>query len=413
MAREYYSLGSAEEDKLFFEEIIKLLKIRMATEGWRNNSLELLAYLKSKYGLKLTTPKINKLLKGNIEDFNVFQKKYELGFWDLVKYERVQIKKDILKQADFLDYYDIDKVSTLQMMKEMIKGEYCFFFNTYLDQEDWHSPLIHLHQSIQKTTEYYINSKSKEFKLRNFRIMFLSWTEEQLTESLYPDSGNEVQENFFFQNYDLSVHVHKALGINLAVVCLDQLAKIIVKNFEFFNNIIVLSALGLMNIYDALNLNVDDKEKKLVKQLKLELEKLNEVPTIDINNPTAHYIGLDYLDIKKKNEEEDKKSIWVAYKDVQWGLSFSSMNSNLAEDFYKYKKRFSDIIINELTTEAICDEVEWNIPEEGVALSDAERTKLESKFYKLLDSISVNSSPIKQLVFRDEFVASRKLKKFL
>ncbi len=411
MAREYYTLGSVEEDRLFFEEIIKLLKIRMATEGWRNNSLELLAYLKSKYGLKLTTPKVNKLLKGNIEDFNVFQKKYEIGFRDLYKYEPVQVKKDILKRADFLDYYDINKVSTLQMMKAMTGGQFCFFFNTYLDQEDWHSPLIHLHQSIQKTTEYYINYKNKEFKQRNFRIMFLSWTEEQLVENLYPKLEDEIQKGFFYQNFDLSVHVHKALGINLAVICLDQLAKIIIKNQDFFNNIIVLSALGLTNIYEALNLNVSDRETKVVKQLKLDLEAMSEVPTSRSNNPTDHYIGLDYLVIKK--EYEEKRDIWVAYKDERLGLSFSSMNSEFAEDFYKYKKRFSDLIINELTKEQPSDRMEWNIPEEGSEIDEEERVKLELKFYHLLDSTSVCSSEdVKQLVFKDEFVASKKLKKF-
>jgi len=419
MAREYYSLGSKEEDKRFNKQIIQLLKIRMAAEGWRNNSPELLTYLKSKYGLKLSTPKINKLLKGKSDDFNVFQKKYQIGFNDLVKYEPVQIKNDILKQADFLDYYEIDKVSTLQMMQEMIKGEYCFFFNTYLDLEDWHSPLIHLHQAIQKTTEYYINSRDESKKSRHFRIMFLYRTQEELAQELYPlesekDEENDVdgQKNFFLQNFELSIHVHKALGINLGVVCLDQLARIIVSNLDFFNNIIVLSALGLNNIYEALNYPLKDMERKVTEQLKLELQALSKVPSNENNNPTAYFLGLDFLDIKK--EIDDKKSIWVAYKDNNQGLSFSSMNSELAEDFYKYKRRFSDLILKEITTEVKNNPIEWDIPEEGTILTEDERNSLEIKFYKLLDSISnTNSRDSKHLAFKDDYMASLKLKNFM
>jgi hypothetical protein len=352
--------------------IARLLRMKLASmkipDDKKRTAEYLLEYLRGEpYKLDITSVDQLRKLMNEGDDSGFHGKRDNDDKWKIfIENERDEIKKSMYPKGSFGDAtYKFDIESAYDLIAHADNADTIRFLNTYIDMDEWHSPIIQMHLCIQKNIEqrnnffaihdcHDKNGKNGKAVLacvanppryRHYRILFLPLTDKEYSDRL------KKQESFY-EGLRFSALVHLSLSIQLSVVTATQLALIVtgkeanIKNEgfkneikDFFQNKSNLEILGIKSELETA-LTQDDNFREVEQLLKESIELMRDIPN------TAKEDGMDFLQILRTKKENGQKNLWFAYEHDENGLTYASVSKS---DYIKVKEQFAEIIFKVIT----------------------------------------------------------------
>ncbi|PKP35428.1 MAG: hypothetical protein CVU00_02410 [Bacteroidetes bacterium HGW-Bacteroidetes-17] len=401
-----------EKEKLhdpFHVLVSNILKIRMAIQG---GFPELYEYIKKEHKeivlADTRKSELNKLgkLKGLSSGIIKHIEKNKRIWEDFARDEKEAIESLLNNTRGFTDIGNkFSYESAKELINAAVGADKCIYYNTYIDLDngkDWYSPVIQMHQCIQKSIEIKNNlikilqchskfekkiirecpaieivnsfqdAKVKKLnnkdlkdikqkllkchqvvpenleinyscisnppKYRQYRIIFLPLTDTELDTRLHNDKS-------FSDNLQYTTIMHCALSIQLAILTAQQFG-IIAKQNPFFTNPDNLEILGLDR-----SLAEDFKKGELpteaIPKIKMGISGKTKLPE------SQEMIGMDFIHINFQKNEEQSDSKGEKKDDDYWG-AFKNDKDELM--YYRFqddkirsvKREFSDILFQEI-----------------------------------------------------------------
>lgn len=214
------------------------------------------------------------------------------------------------------------------------------FYNVQISSDEWFAPNVQIHLAVQEGMAQHIRWRSRLPKniisdrhMPFKRISFLANTRNQLI-----DNFEHAKDSA--KNLCALMHIHNLMACPLAIVTVDDLAEIIINEYEFFSANIVEHVIGIPREIvmhaNPLDLHEGWKGKLKDKLLNCVIDQANDgIGTVEPS--------MDFAIFKYNKSNITNKSLWAAKVANDGALVYynipnakSSKNSNTDEDIQHF-----------------------------------------------------------------------------